>query len=56
MIHANPELFYAYVGHSQLVDANEKLTFGYEKSIELAVKFKNEKVSNLLKACRALLT
>jgi pimeloyl-ACP methyl ester carboxylesterase len=49
MIHANPELFYAYVGHSQLVDANDKLTFGYEKSIELAEKFKNEEVSNLLK-------
>ncbi len=49
MIHASPELFYAYVGHSQLVDANEKLTFGYQKSIELAEKFENEEVSKLLK-------
>ncbi|MCG7533375.1 alpha/beta hydrolase [Pseudoalteromonas sp. OOF1S-7] len=49
MIHTSPELFYAYVGHSQLVDANEKLTFGYEKSIELAEKFEDEEVLKLLK-------
>jgi pimeloyl-ACP methyl ester carboxylesterase len=49
MVHANPNLFYAYVGHSLLVNANEKLMFGYEKSIELAGKFKDVETLNVLK-------
>ncbi len=49
MIHANPNLFYAYIGHAQLVNANEKLMFGYEKSIELAEKFKNVEALKVLK-------
>jgi pimeloyl-ACP methyl ester carboxylesterase len=42
-------LFYGYVGYSPLVNEIEKLKFGYEKSIELAKKFKNIETLNELK-------
>jgi hypothetical protein len=42
MAKVKPELFYAYVGHSQLVNAKEKHTYGYQKSVELATLNKDQ--------------
>ena len=50
MLQAAPELFSAYVGHAQLVNANEKLQFGYQKSLELAKASNDTDIQAMLKA------
>ena len=36
MVMKNPELFYAYIGHAQMVNPSEALLLGYDRATELA--------------------
>lgn len=51
MVTGHPELFYAYIGHSQIVDPSEALQFAYGKTYERA---KNSGDQNSIDALSAL--
>jgi len=48
MVKAKPEFYWSYVGNAQLVNAREKMLFGYAKSLEIAKSNQNKEVQNAL--------
>lgn len=50
MARQRPDLFHAYIGHSQLVNARAKHLFGYQESMKIAKKGKQEEIITLLEA------
>lgn len=53
MLHVKPELFYAYVGHAQVVNAHEKLSYGYKSVMGLAEQTGDDELLSMLKTLSA---